>query len=107
MMDTCTLVEVIDSDDVEEYGKPITATNETSSECGLNLTASKEWLNAEMRVYDARLRLPIDTEISNVDHVIITHRFGVEVDGMRFEFIGDPRRGPSGLLADLRSSANA
>jgi len=63
-------------------------------------------LNAEARAFDARIRLPIDTEIGNIDHLIITERYGVEVDPLRYELIGDPRRGLASLVADLRSSAN-
>ena len=106
MMDTCILVQVIDSDDVDSMGHPLTGDVETESECGLDQTASKEWLNAEARVYDAKIRLPIDTDISNVDHLRITKRFGVAVDELRYEFLGDPMRGPSGLVSNLRSSPN-
>ena len=106
MLDTCTLVQVIDTDAVDQYGNPITGEIETSSICTLNLEASREWLNAEARVYDAKIRLPIDTESSNVDYLRVTHRFGVAVDELRYEFIGDPRRGLASLVADLRSSAN-
>jgi len=106
MLDTCTLVQVIDTDNVDQYGNPITGEIETESECTLDLRASKEWLNAEARAFDARIRLPIDTEIGNIDHLIITERYGVEVDPLRYELIGDPRRGLASLVADLRSSAN-
>ena len=106
MIDACVLVQVIDTDAVNEYGHPITGEVETSSVCTLDLRASKEWLNAEARVYDAKIRLPLDTEILNIDHLRITERYGVEVDELRYEFIGDPRRGLASLVADLRSSPN-
>lgn len=106
MMDTCILVERIETGSVDSYGHPIFATHETTTECGLDLRASKEVENAEARWYDARIRLPLDTEYTNIDHVIVTHRHGVAVDNLRYMIVGDARRGPSGLVADLRSDPN-
>lgn len=106
MMDTCVLVKRVATGTVDSYGHPIFATSETTSECGLDLRASKEVINAEARWYDARIRLPLDTEYANIDHIIVTHRHGVAVDRLRYTLVGDPRRGPSGLVADLRSDPN-
>jgi hypothetical protein len=63
-------------------------------------------LNAEMHAFDAQLRLPINTVISGVDRVRITHRFGVMLlnIGVEYELIGEPMRGPSGLVLKLRST---
>jgi hypothetical protein len=75
-----------------------------TTECGLDDTASEEMINAEAHVFDAQLRLPIDTEISNVDRVNITHRFGVMLETpIEYELLGEAMRGPSGLVVNLRS----
>ena len=108
MLDTCDLLIKFETDRADAYGAPVFEwITETTINCGLDLRASREMLNAEMHVYDARLRLPIDTEISRIDRVHITHRHGVLLaDPIDFDLIGEPRRGPSGLLIDLRSVTN-
>lgn len=106
MLDTCRLISRTESSATDDYGKPIMTETVVVSPCGLNLKASQEFDNAQARVYDAQLRLPLDTILSNIDVIEITHRFGEPVDVLRYEVIGDTRRGPSGLLVDLRSLAN-
>jgi head-tail adaptor len=107
MMDTCTLL-VRSTSGVDEYGLPIVSwVDGETLRCGLDMRASREMLNAEAHVYDARLRLPIDTRVSNVDRVRITDRFGELLHApMYFDFIGEPRWGPSGIVIDLRTVTN-
>jgi head-tail adaptor len=104
MMDICDLL-IRGEAGQDEYGQPVeTWTVGSTFVCGLNNKASSEYRNAEAPVYDARLRLPIETDISNVDRVRITHRFGILLETpLEFQLTGETRRGPSGLLVDLRS----
>jgi hypothetical protein len=57
----------------------------------------------EVVLTDAVLRLPIDSVVTNVDRVQVTHRYGeMLLTPWTFAVIGMPRRGPSGLLLNLR-----
>jgi len=106
MWDTCRLVVRV-TGAVDAYGHPaeMWAEGATDVACGLDLRSSYEVLRGtQVPRYDARLRLPIDTEITNVDRVKVTHRHGVALaTPLVFEFIGQPRRGPQGLLVELKT----
>lgn len=57
----------------------------------------------QVALTDGRLRLPIDTVFDNLDRFRLTERFGVMLASpILFEFVGEPRRGPSGLLIDVK-----
>lgn len=104
MQDTCELLKYTTTG-TDSHGMPIEGyVVQGVSVCGLDLRASREMLNAEAHVYDARLRLPIETEISNVDRVRVTHRFGaLQAAAIEFDLLGEERQGPSGLLVELRN----
>lgn len=104
MQDACDLL-IYGVTGMDSHGMPIEGyVLQATSACGLDLRASREMLNAEMHVYDARLRLPIGTVISNVDRVRVTHRFGeMQETPIEFDLIGEVRKGPSGLLVNLRN----
>jgi hypothetical protein len=104
MQDTCDLL-IYTQIGTDTHGLPVEDyLISTTSECGLDLRASKELVNAEMHVYDARLRLPIDTVIGGIDRIRITHRFGVLLaTPLEFDLLGETRRGPSGLVLNLRN----
>jgi len=106
MMDTCELLCKAETG-TDEYGMPKTGfTVSATSICGLNTTASREMLNAEAHFYDAKLRLPHDTVITNVDQVCITHRYGQLLQTpITYEILGSPIVGPSGMVLNLRSLA--
>ena len=108
MFDRCDLL-VRDASDMDAYGMPVVTWLDAGvSPCGLDLRVSREILNAEAHVYDARLRLPFGTQISNIDRVRITHLYGNLVSTpLAFDLIGDVRQGPSGIVVDLRSVTNA
>jgi hypothetical protein len=91
----------------DEYGMPTAGFVVNGwSACGLDTRASREMINAEAHIYDARLRLPHDSVITNVDRVRITQRFGVLLDApIEYDVIGSPIVGPSGMLLNLRSLA--
>ena len=106
MWDTCTLVTRVENG-VDGYGHPVIIWNEATegTPCGLDLRSSYEVLRTtQAPLYDARLRLPIATDITYVSRVIVTHRHGVELDTPYvFDIIGQPRRGPQGLLVELKT----
>jgi hypothetical protein len=108
MFDRCDLL-VRDASETDPYGLPlVTWLDAGVSPCGLDIRASREMVNAEAHVYDARLRLPFGTQISNIDRVRITHRYGnLMATPLVYDLIGDVRQGPSGILVDLRSVTNA
>jgi hypothetical protein len=103
MMDTCILLAYSAAQD--DYGNASpTWTAGNPIACGLDPTAQSEVMQGtQVVVSDAELRLPIDTVVSNLDRVEITHRHGEELDTHQFvEVIGDPERGASGLVLKLR-----
>ena len=105
MMDICDLLEHVETDRKDEYGKPVEQWVARSGlACGLDLRSSGEVRNAEADLWDVRLRLPIDTEVSRVDRVVITHRFGALLgEPMLFQVEGEALRGPSGLVLKLKN----
>jgi hypothetical protein len=104
MLDQCDLLQSFMTDRKDAYGQPVEQmVVKATLACGLDMRPSRETLNAEARLYDARLRLPIDTDVTGVDHVLVTHRFGVMLDTpLEYEVLGEPQRGPSGLRLELR-----
>ena len=53
--------------------------------------------------FDAVLRLPLDTDVTNVDRVEVTHRHGEALaDAQIFTVTGEPARGPSALVLKLK-----
>lgn len=74
--------------------------------CGLDMRASKE-VQQETRLplYDARLRLPVGTDVTHLDRIKVTHRYGEALTtALYYDVIGEPLRGPSGLLLNLRTA---
>jgi len=105
MMDLCDLLTLFQTDRVDEYGHPVMEwiTREKVI-CGLDMRESGEVRNAEANLWDARLRLPINTLIGRVDRVVITQRFGVMLDTpLLYQVEGEAERGPSGLVLRLRN----
>ena len=103
MQDYCELL-IRTERAVDEYGMPVEQwVTGAALDCGLENTRSSEWRNGEPPDFDARLRLPIDTDVSNVDRVRITERFGVMLETpILFALTGKTKRGPSGLVVDLK-----
>jgi hypothetical protein len=104
MMDTCQLGERVELSH-DAYGMPVVGWSWSDPVvCGLNPTKYVEVMDGtEVVLTDAVLRLPIDSVVTNVDRVRVTHRYGeMLVAPWTFAVIGMPRRGPSGLLLNLR-----
>lgn len=53
-------------------------------------------------IYDATLRLPIDTTIANIDRVQVTQRHGVAITPEYYTIEGKPSRGPSAIVLNLK-----
>jgi len=54
-------------------------------------------------IFDATIRFDIDTVIDTRDRFTLTHRHGVALTtAITHEFVGQPQRGPSGLVARLK-----
>jgi hypothetical protein len=104
MMDTCILGARVELA-FDEYGMPVVGWSWSDPlVCGLNPTKYIEVMDGtEVVLTDAVLRLPIDSVVTNVDRVQVTHRYGeMLLTPWTFAVIGVPRRGPSGLLLNLR-----
>jgi len=105
MMDTCELYD-FGGGIVDVYGVPGEAyVLQGSSECGYDPNARIEVMEGtQVAITDAVLRLPIETEVTNLSRVKITHRYGEELETKPlYSVIGEPRTGPSGLLLNLRT----
>ena len=111
MWDTCyRLVYAAGTPDA--YGQPTPATYTaaaTALVCGLDQQASTELLpGTQVPLFDARLRLPVATTITHLDRIKVTKRYGASLAAaLYYTIIGEPRRGPSGLLLDLNTVTDA
>lgn len=72
--------------------------------CGFKSGASREVKDGtQTPLYDALLRLPVGTVVSNIDRVCITKRFGVALTSEEyFSIEGAPAKGPSALVLRLK-----
>lgn len=98
------------------YGNPIPTYTASScaTVCGFKPTSHEVQRSGEVGTFDGKLRLPIDTIIDTHDLFLLTKRYGVAltdtgvisgttVTGQLFEVFGPVERGPSGLVANLKS----
>jgi head-tail adaptor len=107
MMDTCELLKRTEAGQ-DEYGMPVEQWVILSVvACGLDVRGSREAVEGGgRRLFDARLRLPIGTNITGMDRLRVTKRHGeLMVEQIMYEAVGDARRGSSGLILELRSVA--
>ena len=104
MMDSC-IVYTYGEGAVNALGIPEhTYTAGDEIPCGYKPTSTRE-ANQDGQVVTANdeLRVAIDTAISSTSRVRITKRHGVTLtDQELHEVIGEPSRGPSGLVVLLR-----
>lgn len=104
MLDTCLIMH-FDGSEMDDYGHPQPAYSVcTETRCGFDPTASREVMaDTAVVLTDARLRLPLDTEVDPKDRVKVTHRYGRELSSQpAYEIVGEPMAGPSGLVLDLK-----
>lgn len=109
MMDRCTVDAYSDAGaGTYNYPQP-TWTPGQEIRCGFQAVAVDEALaqGADVPTVDARLRLPIATALGSKDRVTVTRRHGAAVPPVQYEVVGEPKRGPSGLVLDLRKVTDA
>lgn len=72
--------------------------------CGFAPARSKEVQEeGEVVIKPAMLRLPVDTTIDRRDRVRLTKRHGEALaESVEYEIVGEPQRGPSGLVLGLQ-----
>lgn len=83
------------------YG-PATYTAGSTLACGFDPKPREVMGDTQVEMSDGRLRLPIATTVTHLDRVKVTKRFGVTTPAQTYEILGQPRRGPSGLVLNLR-----
>ena len=72
--------------------------------CGVHMTGRKEIVRPDgtLMHVTTTLRLPIDTDVLETDRVVITHRFGEEIDPqLLFVLVGPSKSGPSVIVLDV------
>jgi len=104
MMDACTIDAYTDGG-ADDYGNPNpTWVSGSEIACGLHMLDVAEVLDASnVPTVDAKLRLPIATSIDPRDRITITKRFGVAITAEKYIIVGQPKRGPSGLVLELKA----
>jgi len=101
MLDTCVLMIYAEASR-DEYNKPTYAyTDGKTVPCGLSFRTTERMGQAQVAAGDAVLRLPIGTEITRLDRLKVTKRHGEPITPITFDIIGEPQRGPSGLVLTL------
>ena len=106
MQDTCQIL-TYDPSSTDDYGMPVEVwTLGDVVACGFDPSAREEInFGTEVAMTDAVLRLPIDTDITNHDRIKMLRRYDddlEETDQEKYEILGNPERGPSGLVLNLR-----
>lgn len=106
MQDQCQLLTRSTPSD-DDYGLPEeTFTAGALYDCGFDPSARDEAMDeTEVVMMDAKMRLPLSAQgdFSNVDRWKITKRFGATLSSQPiYKIIGDPERGPSGLVLNLK-----
>jgi len=107
MQDVCHILTYDTTwEDVDDYGIPVDEyLTEVETICGLKLYSPKEiHASGEVPVILGELRLPIGTEVDTRSRVSIVERYGETLtEPMLFDITGPVRRGPSGLVVNLRA----
>jgi hypothetical protein len=103
MMDRCT-VDAYAAGATDDYGNPVpTWTPGAVTRCGYQPVKLADQMDlSKVPAFDATLRLPINTAIDPRDRITMTQRHGVAVTPFTLEIVGEPKRGPSGLVLELR-----
>lgn len=87
-------------------GEPVEVytADDTAIACGFRPTGQTQRIGAVVATtdVDATLRLPVGTSIDLSCRVKITERHLQDTTDETFEVASEPRRGPSGIVVDLR-----
>lgn len=103
MMDSCVIQT--HSATYDTFGQEILSyTDGSEIRCGLDMRPGSERHGQDETVltYDATLRLPITTTLTEKDRIKVTKRFGEDWTDLVFEVVGVLQRGASGLRVLLR-----
>lgn len=106
MMDTCKILAYSETED-ESTNRPIRRyTAGDPLACSFDATKQDEvQVEGEVIITDARIRLPIDTELDSRDLIQMTHRFGTALADPvleTYEIIGNPTQRASALRCFVR-----
>lgn len=109
MLDMCVILTYAEGtlNEFNEADAP-TFTESAPVECGLEMVSdmrsTARRFNEEMTViqYDAVLRLPLHTPITEKDHIRIVARFGEMHNTLDYEIVSPIQRGPSGIRFLMR-----
>ena len=105
MQDMCSILAYT-AGTANEYNEQDAPTYPVQSviACGLEMKSGSEKWQADMTPinYDATLRLPIGTQITELDRVEITSRYAEFPDALTFEIVSPIQRGASGIRLLLR-----
>ena len=90
----------------DEFGaySAVTYTAQTAISCGIEMKPGSERYGAERITvnYDAILRMPLDTAITERDRFEVLTRYGETVDALVYEVAAPVQRGPSASRVLLR-----
>lgn len=103
MFDTCVPMKY--SEVLDSIGHPTpTWTDGDLQPCGLDMTGGREQRGSQRNLvtWDARLRLPIGSDLGLKDRVRIVLRFGRPCTPIVYEVDGPAEQGPSGLVVPLK-----
>ena len=103
MQDTCVILDY--SSVANDWGNPTQSytIRLSSIACGFEpVKTSETHGSGEVPLFDARLRLPINTTIEAIDRIRITHRYGSAVANKDYAIVGPVKRGPSGLILNIK-----
>jgi len=103
MQDTCVILDY--SSVVNDWGNPTQSytIRLSSISCGFEPVKTSETHDSgEVPLFDARLRLPINTTIDATDRIRITHRYDTDVTDRDYSIVGPVKRGPSGLILNIK-----
>jgi len=104
MMDACKVLAYSTSS-TDRYGNPApTYTPGSEIACGFEPSSEEVHDSGQVAMTDGVLRLPIDTSIDRRDRIQVTTRYGVAVTAVTYEILGNPERGPSALVLQLREA---
>ena len=105
MLDLCTILSY-STGTLNEYNEDDAPVESESApiECGLDMNPGSRRFGEDMTViqYDAVLRLPLHTPVTEKSRIKIVARFGEAHDPLTYEIVSPIDRGPSGIRIYLR-----
>jgi hypothetical protein len=102
MMDTC-VIQVFTAGARNAAGiKAVSYVDGSAIACGFHIKTVADQLEAtKVKTTKPELRLPLATVVTGKDRIKLTHRYGVAITAEIYQIVGEPKRGPSGLVLEL------